>query len=116
MVSSLLVSFLPFLYARSYDLQQREHYLTLPRFRVLVIGSLGGRLDHEFGNLHVLYRYRDVSIVLLSSHSQVLLLRAGSRHVIRPNRECEGPHCGLVPLGAPCSTSTTTGLKWNLGE
>lgn len=40
------------------------------------------------------------------------LLRRGSS-VIRPQRQVEGPSCGLVPLTGP-ATATSTGLKWNL--
>ena len=42
------------------------------------------------------------------------LLRAG-RSVVRPNREQEGPTCGLVPLQGR-AVASTQGLKWNMGE
>ncbi|CAI5994928.1 unnamed protein product [Closterium sp. NIES-65] len=87
-----------------------------PDQRVIVVGSLGGRMDHEFGNVNVLHRFRHVSIVLLSEDCQLFLLPAGWRHVITPHPRWEGPHCGLIPVGEPSHGTTTTGLRWNLCE
>ncbi|CAI7873999.1 unnamed protein product, partial [Closterium sp. NIES-53] len=87
-----------------------------PDHRVIVVGSLGGRMDHEFGNVNVLHRFRHVSIVLLSEDCQLFLLPAGWRHVITPHRRWEGPHCGLIPVGEPSHGTTTTGLRWNLSN
>ncbi|CAI5489343.1 unnamed protein product [Closterium sp. Naga37s-1] len=87
-----------------------------PDQRVIVVGSLGGRMDHEFGNVNVLHRFRHVSIVLLSEDCQLFLLPAGWRHVITPHPRWEGPHCGLIPVGEPSHGTTTTGLRWNLSN
>ncbi|CAI5990846.1 unnamed protein product [Closterium sp. NIES-64] len=87
-----------------------------PDQRVIVVGSLGGRMDHEFGNVNVLHRFRHVSIVLLSEDCQLFLLPAGWRHVIMPHPRWEGPHCGLIPVGEPSHGTTTTGLRWNLSN
>ncbi|GJP73417.1 hypothetical protein CLOP_g4132 [Closterium sp. NIES-67] len=87
-----------------------------PDHRVIVVGSLGGRMDHEFGNVNVLHRFRHVSIVLLSEDCQLFLLPAGWRHVITPHPQWEGPHCGLIPVGEPSHGTTTSGLKWNLSN
>lgn len=84
------------------------------KLKLLVVGALGGRIDHELGNFHVLYIFKDVEIVILSNHGEAFLLPAGYRHVIRPNRAWEGPHCGVIPLGEPSKCTTTTGLRWNL--
>ena len=35
-------------------------------------------------------------------------------HEIAVDASVEGPHCGLVPLGGPCASVTTRGLRWNL--
>lgn len=82
---------------------------------ILVLGALGGRFDHEMGNINVLYRFSNVRIVLLSDDSSIFLLPRTHRHEIRIERSVEGPHCGLIPMGAPSSSSSTTGLRWNLG-
>jgi thiamine pyrophosphokinase len=85
--------------------------------KLLVLGGLGGRFDHEAANINVLYTFATVlRIVLLSEESSLTLLPSGYLHEIHVNRSFEGPHCGLVPLGAPSTSTTTTGLHWNLDD
>lgn len=84
------------------------------QLRILVVGALGGRLDHEFGNLNVVFSFPRNRIILLSDESMAFLLSKEFTHKIHINCAIEGPHCGLIPLGVPSSSTTTTGLKWNL--
>ncbi|GJM91975.1 hypothetical protein PR202_ga08398 [Eleusine coracana subsp. coracana] len=81
---------------------------------ILVLGALGGRFDHEMGNINVLYRFSEIRIILLSDDSSIFLLPKTHTHKIRIERLIEGPHCGLIPIGAPSTSTTTTGLRWNL--
>lgn len=83
---------------------QQEHV-------ILVLGALGGRLDHTLSNLNTLYCYRHLNMALWGDGNLVRLLRAGTAR-IRPAR-AEGPTCGLVPLARP-ATASSTGLKWDL--
>lgn len=82
--------------------------------KILVVGALGGRLDHEFGNLNVLHSFSGIRIILLSDENMTYLLSRDFTHKIHIDSSIEGPYCGLVPLGAPSASTTTTGLKWNL--
>lgn len=84
--------------------------------KLLVLGALGGRFDHEFANLNTLYMFRGVRIVLLSDESMLFLLPKGYKHEIRIDSSIAGPHCGLVPLGRPSLSTTTRGLKWDLDK
>ncbi|KAK1669473.1 hypothetical protein QYE76_057632 [Lolium multiflorum] len=81
---------------------------------ILVLGALGGRFDHEMGNINVLYRFSSIKIILLSDDSSIFLLPKTHSHEIHVDPSIEGPHCGLIPMGAPSSSTTTTGLRWNL--
>ncbi|CAO2192449.1 unnamed protein product [Urochloa humidicola] len=83
---------------------------------VLVTGALGGRFDHEAANINVLYLFSDMRIVLLSDDCLIRLLPKTHRHELYIESSVEGPHCGLFPIGAPSTSTTTTGLKWNLSE
>jgi len=83
---------------------------------ILVLGALGGRFDHEMGNINVLYRFSDTKIVLLSDDCSIFLLPKTHTHEIHIEKSVEGPHCGLIPIGGPSTSTTTTGLRWNLGK
>ena len=83
---------------------------------ILVLGALGGRFDHEMGNINVLHIFPNINIILLSNDCLIFLLPKTHTHEIHVERSIEGPHCGLIPIGMPSTSTTTTGLQWNLGE
>jgi thiamine pyrophosphokinase len=55
------------------------------------------------------------SLTLLSEHSLAYVLCPGTHHIY-PDFALEGYTCGLIPLGIPCESITTTGLKWDLND
>ncbi|XP_073143261.1 thiamine pyrophosphokinase 1-like isoform X2 [Henckelia pumila] len=81
---------------------------------ILVAGALGGRFDHEVGNINVICHFSSTRIVLLSDDCLIQLLPHSHHHEIHIQPSVEGPHCGLVPIGAPSKSTSTTGLEWNL--
>ncbi|XP_073040714.1 thiamine pyrophosphokinase 1-like isoform X1 [Primulina eburnea] len=81
---------------------------------ILVAGALGGRFDHEVGNINVICHFSSTRIVLLSDDCLIQLLPHSHNHEIHIQPSVEGPHCGLVPIGAPSKSTSTTGLEWNL--
>ncbi|CAJ2632032.1 unnamed protein product [Trifolium pratense] len=83
---------------------------------ILAVGALGGRFDHEMGNINVLCRFSNTRVILLSDDCLIHLLPKNHSHKIFIQSSVEGPHCGLVPIGMPSGSSTTTGLKWDLNE
>ncbi|XP_050366197.1 thiamine pyrophosphokinase 1 isoform X2 [Argentina anserina] len=83
---------------------------------ILVAGALGGRFDHEIGNINVLCRFSTIRIILLSDDCFIHLLPHTHRHEIHIQSSVEGPHCGLIPIGTPSGSTTTTGLQWDLNE
>jgi thiamine pyrophosphokinase len=83
---------------------------------VLVLGAFGGRFDHEVAALQVLYRHSATfgRLLLVGNETLAELLLPGE-HEIVPNKDVEhGGHCGLLPIGVPVASITTTGLRWNL--
>ncbi|CAL5437208.1 unnamed protein product [Camellia sinensis] len=83
---------------------------------ILVAGALGGRFDHEAGNINVLCCFSTVRIILLSDDCLIQLLPRTHRHEIQIQSSVEGPHCGLIPIGMPSKSTATTGLEWNLND
>ncbi|CAA2971850.1 thiamine pyrophosphokinase 1 isoform X1 [Olea europaea subsp. europaea] len=85
-------------------------------FCVLVAGALGGRFDHEVGNINVLCFFSTIRIILLSDDCLIQLLPSSHHHEIHIQSSVEGPHCGLIPIGTPSKSTTTTGLQWDLTD
>ena len=80
----------------------------------IVLGALGGRLDHCMASIHTLHTLPDKRIFLFSNESLAFLLTKG-QHTIKGDTTLVGPTCGLLPIGVPEAILTTQGLKWNLG-
>ncbi|KAA8543110.1 hypothetical protein F0562_021395 [Nyssa sinensis] len=83
---------------------------------ILVAGALGGRFDHEIGNINILCRFSTMRIILLSDDCLIQLLPRTHHHEILIQSSVEGPHCGLIPIGMPSRSTTTTGLQWDLAD
>ncbi|KAL5859100.1 hypothetical protein ACOSQ3_000397 [Xanthoceras sorbifolium] len=81
---------------------------------ILVAGALGGRFDHEAGNINVLYNFSAIRIILLSEDCLIHLLPKTHHHEIYIQSNVVGPHCGLIPIGMPSGSTSTTGLRWDL--
>eukprot|EP00116_Pleurobrachia_bachei_P008570 sb/3468832/ len=85
---------------------------------VYVLGSHGGRLDQSLSILNTLYKHTKSSetpLFLIAPDTLTFVLPPG-RHKIYVNTGLEGSFCGLVPLGEPCRSISTTGLAYNLNK
>ncbi|XP_076946538.1 thiamine pyrophosphokinase 1-like, partial [Bidens hawaiensis] len=91
-----------------------KYFVVLLQLCILVAGALGGLFDHEMGNINTLCRFSTTRIVLLSDDCLIQLLPSTRYHEINVLSSVEGPHCGLIPIGTPCGSSTTTGLQRDL--
>jgi len=85
----------------------------LEELPTVVLGGLGGRMDQQLANIHILYKFLPRKIYLLSLDQAIWLLPRGKHHVVC-SKDIEGPLCGLIPVGSTCHETTTTGLRWNL--
>ncbi|XP_025080714.1 thiamin pyrophosphokinase 1-like isoform X1 [Pomacea canaliculata] len=84
----------------------------------VVIGCIGGRLDHQFANIETLYTALSLTtkpVFLISEGSAACLLRPG-KTLIEVSTGLEDDWCGLIPVGQRCAHVSTTGLKWNLKD
>ena len=68
------------------------------------------------GNLQTLYEVEGIGtpVLMISSHSVDWLLQPGQHTIQIPPEDRDQLHCGLIPLGEPCSNIKTEGLKWNI--
>ncbi|KAK7092324.1 hypothetical protein V1264_008085 [Littorina saxatilis] len=90
----------------------------LPVDQYLIVGSMGGRLDHHYANVATLFKAITITprpVYLISSGNLACLLPPG-KTVIQADTGLEDDWCGLIPMGCRCDHVTTTGLKWNLSD
>jgi len=86
--------------------------------RVIIAGQsagIMGRLDHTFGIVNALFLHAKLQPVVVGDDSMMFLLQPGEHRIVVPNA-ASAPHCGLVPVGAPCGRISTSGLQWDMHE
>ena len=92
------------------------------RLHVVIFGSLGGRADQAFSQLHHLYTCsQDVpsmigDLYLVTAQSVMFLLEKGKNRIHAP----VGPkhfteNVGIIPIGRP-SVITTHGFEWDVTQ
>lgn len=63
------------------------------------------------------YANRFDRLLLLSEGNFAQLLPPGRHHItLHPSLEGPGTHCGLIPIGNPCRSITTSGLRWDMQQ
>lgn len=104
---------------------------------IVTIGGLYGRFDHVMGCIHTLFllqkEFPKLIVYCLLNRSMFTLLppvrpRSDLSFGPFPNVVFQGSHtihvdldattgvCGLVPIGGPAKSVTTSGLEWNLSK
>ena len=82
--------------------------------KILAIGALGGRFDHQMANINILYKYPRLKIFLISKESIVFLLDSGQHRIHSIVDDTFKSNCGLIPIGSAALVKTS-GLEWDLG-
>ncbi|KAJ8612679.1 hypothetical protein CTAYLR_002103 [Chrysophaeum taylorii] len=95
------------------DLDKAIDYLRDAK-SIAILGAFRGRFDQVMATFDAMHRWNEISMRLYGDENVATLLAPGI-HTIRVRAGIEGPHCGLVPIGAPCVVSTE-GLEWNLNN
>jgi thiamine pyrophosphokinase len=92
----------------------------LPQREILILSTLGGRVDQGLGVLHEMLREENkdpgVRLWLLSESSVSFILRKGHNHI--EGLKSGGlftKYSGLVPIYGP-ATITTWGMEWDIKD
>jgi thiamine pyrophosphokinase len=82
---------------------------------VVILGGLGGRLDHTLANMQTLVflEKQGVHAVLADETTQVNVLLHGTLTVYRPEGAC---YCSVFPIGERAEEVTLEGLKYPLHD
>ncbi|XP_076682552.1 thiamine pyrophosphokinase 1 isoform X1 [Andrena cerasifolii] len=88
---------------------------------VYVFVDSSGRFDHIIGNINTLHKSNELigdrQVIQVASNSLIWILKPGFHSIVIPNILVQNNSwCGLLPIGAPVNSITTTGLKWNLNN
>ncbi|XP_021946178.1 thiamin pyrophosphokinase 1 [Folsomia candida] len=97
----------------------QEELSSLPQTQVAQVVAYcesSGRFDQIMANIETLFHAvtiaPSVQLFLMGSTSITWLLPPGLHQI--QFGDVVVPYCSLIPVGSPCSSITTTGLRWNL--
>ncbi len=78
-----------------------------------VLGALGGRLDHEFANVQLLFLYakRGVRVILYDPQNKIYIAKSGDRF---PAKELYGKYVSFIPVSDVIRGLTLRGFKYPL--
>jgi thiamine pyrophosphokinase len=90
-----------------------QHALEMGAEEIVLLGAVGGRLDHTLANVLLLgmAALEGVTVRMVTGNTDVWLIRAGEDLEIHGQ---PGDTVTLLPLGQDAAGITTTGLEWAL--
>lgn len=108
------------------QISQNMHSVDITEIYAFV--EYGGRLDHVMGLFETLFHATKINklpnVFLISSYTTdwllqpglhvINLLNSGDKEILCNDKRIKPRHCGIIPIGEPCTRIETSGLKWNL--
>eukprot|EP00758_Cryptobia_borreli_P011832 Tbor_TRINITY_DN5695_c3_g2::TRINITY_DN5695_c3_g2_i1::g.8799::m.8799 len=83
---------------------------------VLVLGALGGRIDHTMGALWLLIKERDdLRVIIHDKDNTIFACCSQGKTTFLHDPAVDGDTCGVMVFGTKTDRVATRGLKWNLG-
>ncbi|ORZ29270.1 Thiamin pyrophosphokinase [Catenaria anguillulae PL171] len=93
-----------------------ERHLKIPvTLDLVILGGTDGRFDQTLGVVHSMHAIACTGrkVALLDAHNFMTVLTPATVHRLDVVHPMQGPHCGLLPVGAPTVVSTR-GLVWDM--
>lgn len=102
---------------------EENRYSPDKQYKILITGSLGGRLDHTLNNIHILHKYAErykkyenVTIQMMDNNSLGTCILPGKTIYMRSKEFEFDAGCGVFPLLGGKVELETKGLKWNISK
>lgn len=91
------------------------HAAELGATEILVLGALGGRLDHTLANLLLLAHpvLEGIRVRIVDDNQRAELVRGGEELILRGQ---PGDLISLLPLAGDCHGVSTSGMAWPLND
>jgi len=102
---------------------EENRYSPDKQYKILITGSLGGRLDHTLNNIHILHKYAEryrkyenVTLQMMDNNSLGTCILPGKTIYMRSKEFEFDAGCGVFPLLGDKVELETKGLKWNISK
>eukprot|EP00744_Colponema_vietnamica_P011852 GILI01016652.1.p1 GENE.GILI01016652.1~~GILI01016652.1.p1 ORF type:complete len:495 (+),score=78.66 GILI01016652.1:104-1588(+) len=86
-----------------------------PLPRILVLGALGGRLDHELAVFNTLFNFVNrLDLLIYNGNNTIFAIKPNSLVSFTRDPTIDGHTVGVIIFGNPSNRVVTKGLKWEL--
>jgi thiamine pyrophosphokinase len=92
--------------------------VTNDEMEIVILGALGGRIDHEIANILLLAmpKMKGCNVVIAHEKSQIRLIDARNKEAMLTLRGRQGDTVSLIPFGGDAHGIRTQGLEYPLND
>lgn len=90
-----------------------DHAIQLKPAIIYLFGATGGRIDHELGNIQLLYKIQETNVkaIIIDKQNQLALYRPGTYQIERDEKDMS---ISFLPFGGEVEGLTLTGFYYPL--